>query len=303
MSNPQGTVIAEVPISGTSALTTQEQDELEQHEATIEQGLQSFLTVGEALMGINARRLYRAKYSSFQDYCRDRWGIGRERAYQLMGAAEVVANLSTNLSTIVDSAPANEAQARPLTALPPDQQAAAWKEAVAAAPDGKPTAKHVQQAVEARRPAPAGGGGGGTSHASAASAKPAVPATLPPALPVPPTAPATLPPALPGLAAAPAPTPLLASPTPMLQIAVLAALLSQASAQATRAWEQCQREFIDRGQFPDLVISGDQLALAAQQLIDSPAVKMAAQFLGMGAQLRLELLDDSPIAVGEEVIA
>jgi hypothetical protein len=60
-----------------------------------------------------------------------------------MGAAEIAGNLST----IVDILPANEAQARPLAGLPPEQQRQAWQQA-SASTDGKPTAKAVQQAVE-----------------------------------------------------------------------------------------------------------------------------------------------------------
>ncbi len=52
-------------------------------------------------------------------YCRDRWGISKSRANQLVGAAKVVGNLATTVAK-----PTNEAQARPLTRLPVgDQQA------------------------------------------------------------------------------------------------------------------------------------------------------------------------------------
>ncbi|CCF84129.1 hypothetical protein NITHO_3110002 [Nitrolancea hollandica Lb] len=56
------------------------------------------------------RRLYReAGYRTFEDYCQKRWGWTRQRAHQLMLAAEV--------STTVDIPPANEAQARELSRL------------------------------------------------------------------------------------------------------------------------------------------------------------------------------------------
>jgi len=271
-----------------AALTTQEQDELAHHEAIIQRGIDTFVEVGNALAAIREARLYRAQFATFEAYCRERWDIGRSRAYQMISAAAVV----TNVSTIVDTpAPTNEAQARPLTSLPPEQQAPAWRDAVAAAPNGRPTAADVKAVVEARRPPPP------------APVRPATSPALPPALPVAPAAPATLPPSLPGLAAAPAP---LASPTPMLQFAVLAALLSAASSQATRAWEEARRELMERGQFPELIIRNEQLTLAAQQLLDAPAVKMAAGFLGMAARLQLEQLDGSPIEAeieAEEVIA
>ena len=44
--------------------------------------------------------------------------------------------------------PANEAQARPLTSLPPDEQVQAWEAAVTSAPEGVVTARHVQESVD-----------------------------------------------------------------------------------------------------------------------------------------------------------
>ena len=71
-------------------------------------------------------RLYREDYATFEDYCRDRWDISRPRAYQFIDSAQV----SENLSTMVDKGPVNERQVRPLTKLPAEQQAEAWQKAV-----------------------------------------------------------------------------------------------------------------------------------------------------------------------------
>lgn len=117
-------------------------------EAVIERGLHTFVEVGNALMSIRDRRLYKESgFKSFEIYCRERWGMSRPRAHQLVGAAEVM----TNLSTIVDRTPATESQARPLTKLPLEQQAEAWQEAIDTAPGGKVTAKHVAEVVDRRR--------------------------------------------------------------------------------------------------------------------------------------------------------
>jgi len=73
-------------------------------------------------------RLYKATHGTFEEYCKERWGFSRPRAYQLIEAASAV-------STIVDKGgkpPANEAQARPLASLPPAAQPAAWQEAALA---------------------------------------------------------------------------------------------------------------------------------------------------------------------------
>lgn len=89
------------------------------YERTIESGLQTFVEVGAALSAIRDSKLYRASYGTFGDYCRERWGMSRPRAYQLIESASTV-------STIVDKGqppPATESQARPLAKLPAEEQA------------------------------------------------------------------------------------------------------------------------------------------------------------------------------------
>ena len=111
-------------------------------EAVVERHLASFIEVGSALLEIRNGRLYRSEYETFEAYCKERWGMSRPRAYQLVAATEAVGNLST----IVDK-PTSEAQARPLTRLEtPDLQREAWQEAVDTAP-GRITAAHVERTV------------------------------------------------------------------------------------------------------------------------------------------------------------
>jgi len=141
-------------MSKDDALTLSEQQSLACYEAAIERGLQTFVEVGRALLAIRDGRLYRAQHPTFEAYCRQRWGMTRRYANLHIAAAEVV----LNLGTIVPKLPANEAQARPLTHLEPDQQRAAWQQAVETAPAGRVTAAHVAQVVatleEADRPPP-----------------------------------------------------------------------------------------------------------------------------------------------------
>jgi hypothetical protein len=132
-----------------TALTIAEAGQLAAQEAVIERGLKTFVDVGNALLTIRDGRLYRASHGTFEDYCRERWGMTDRRARQLMGAAETIALLQTG--TIVPVLPITESQARPLTALPPERQAEAWQAAVETAPDGKVTAAHVQAVVDAMR--------------------------------------------------------------------------------------------------------------------------------------------------------
>lgn len=121
-----------------------EKTRLTECESIIEHGMKTFVEVGTALIEIRDSRLYHTEYSTFEDYCRERWGMSRPKAYQLIDAAGVV----NNLSTMVDIVPINERQARPLTKLEPEQQREAWTRAIETAPEGKITAAHVQSAVD-----------------------------------------------------------------------------------------------------------------------------------------------------------
>lgn len=129
-------------------LSATETAELANAERVIALGLATFVQVGDALATIRDERLYRSSHVTFEAYARERWGMERTRAYQLIDAAEVTASLST----IVDTPkPANEAQARPLAKLKskPEEVAEAWGNAVEAS-GGKPTASDV--ALGALRP-------------------------------------------------------------------------------------------------------------------------------------------------------
>jgi hypothetical protein len=128
----------------TGPLSPAEAKSLEQYEQVIAQGIKTFVEVGQALYAIREQRLYRQDYGTFEDYLRRRWDLSRPHAYRMIDAAKVM----ENLSPIGDIIPINEAQARPLAALPPERQAEAWREAVQTAPAGKVTAKHVQSAVK-----------------------------------------------------------------------------------------------------------------------------------------------------------
>ena len=94
-------------------------------EAVIERGLKTFCEVGEALLAIRDGRLYRATHSTFDDYCRERWGFSRVRAHQLIEATKVIENLS--LLPLGNKLPETERQARPLSLLPAAEQAEAWQ--------------------------------------------------------------------------------------------------------------------------------------------------------------------------------
>lgn len=242
-------------------LTTTEQQALETHERTIARGIDTFVEVGNALAAIRDAQLYRGDHPTFEAYCRERWEIGRARAYQLMDAAAA----ATAVSTLVDTpAPANEAQVRPLAGLPPAQQRQVWQEAVTTAPGGKVTGAHVQQVADKARGKPA------------ASPRP----TLPPH-PAPAAAPAgddeiAAPP--PARVAPPVLTPL-APAAPVVdrkQLAVKRALLAAALALVEGELAETTG--------PTIVLHEAQVAQAARLFLGNPAFNAAAAMLGFSAR-------------------
>lgn len=76
---------------------------------------------------------------------------GRDASVYVAKGADFkdVAERISKSETMV-SPPENERQARPLSKLPECEQPAAWKEAVETAPNGKMTAKHVEEVVSKR---------------------------------------------------------------------------------------------------------------------------------------------------------
>lgn len=70
---------------------------------------------------IRDSRLYRTEYSTFEDYCRERWGMSKTHANRLVESAIVIQNLGP-----IGPIPQTESQARPLAKLAPDHQVDAW---------------------------------------------------------------------------------------------------------------------------------------------------------------------------------
>lgn len=129
--------------SGALILSEIERSELANHEAVIERGIGTFVEVGNALLAIREGKLYRSDYGTFEEYCRERWGMSKSHANRLISAADVMENLAP-----LGVKPVGEREVRPLTSLGPEVQREAWQRAVETAPDGKVTAGHVQRVVE-----------------------------------------------------------------------------------------------------------------------------------------------------------
>ena len=132
------------------ALTRSEESRLVELESTIEDGLDTFVEVGSALAAIRNARLYRGEFGTFEEYCRTRWQMVASRARQLIASAEAVGNLES----VTNVTPATESQVRPLVALAPAEQRQAWTRAEEIAEEeGTPIrARHVEQAVQERKP-------------------------------------------------------------------------------------------------------------------------------------------------------
>lgn len=130
-------------------LSRSDRERLQKLERIIDEGLATFVRVGRALQEICDRQLYRETHSTFDDYCRNRFGIGRHYAYRQIRGAEVTATLEdVDNCQHFDRLPANEAQARPLTTLEPQEVRDAWSLAVELSNGEQPTSREVQRAVD-----------------------------------------------------------------------------------------------------------------------------------------------------------
>lgn len=104
----------------TNGMSAQEKRHFGALERRIAAGLQTFREVGAALLEIRDGRLYRETHSSFDRYCAERWSLSQSRAYQLIDSARVVALLGEPKELV------NEAQARELAALNPEDAQKVW---------------------------------------------------------------------------------------------------------------------------------------------------------------------------------
>lgn len=130
-----------VEVDDDAPITPGEMRHFKSLERRIEDGLRTFREVGQALLEIRDSRLYRAEFTSFDEYCQTRWKMERARAYQLMSGAEVA-------RVVEDPALTNELQARALTPLldRPDELKQVWSEIKSS---GQAiTARVVSQAVQ-----------------------------------------------------------------------------------------------------------------------------------------------------------
>ncbi len=91
-------------------------------------------------------------FGSWNDYVRAEFKFSRVRAHQLIQFAEIKETLrEAQTLTDVNAPPSTEAQARPLTQLPPEEQAPAWQEAQERHGTDQPPARVVEEVVKERK--------------------------------------------------------------------------------------------------------------------------------------------------------
>lgn len=116
-----------------SSLDSEEKVRLTQCEKIIEKGFNTFTEVGNALFEIRNNKLYRENHTTFEEYCKEKWQIKRQRAYELMDAAGIVNTLSeisdkSELSK--QSVIIKESHAAALGKIPEDIRNEVWQKVV-----------------------------------------------------------------------------------------------------------------------------------------------------------------------------
>jgi hypothetical protein len=111
-------------------LTTVESKRLAQLESIIERTRKPFIEFGKALLEIRDSKLYRPRYSTFEQYCQGRWRFGRRYVNQVIRSSQAVLQLedTQNLGTMVPKIQ-TERQARALADVPKDKRPEVLKEA------------------------------------------------------------------------------------------------------------------------------------------------------------------------------
>jgi hypothetical protein len=120
-----------------SPITLAESQERISCESVVRKGQQTFIEVGDALLTLRDKRLYRNDYANFEDYCRKEFGWSASRSRQLVSSAQVAKSV-----TIVTLP--TEAEAREMGKIPAESRNDVAKKA---AESGEVTAKSIRAAA------------------------------------------------------------------------------------------------------------------------------------------------------------
>lgn len=114
---------------------------------TVEDSIQNgILAVGLGLMEIQDKQLYLADHTTFEDYCKERWGFSKSAVYQHIANTKT----SQNVSAIVDTKTVKNAHLREIAKAPEKKQAQIAATVIEQCEQEgvEPTAKHYRAAVK-----------------------------------------------------------------------------------------------------------------------------------------------------------
>lgn len=125
--------------------------DLEACESVIKEAFSAYARAGLALRTIRDHKLYKQKFSRFDDYCRSTWGWSRVHAHRLIEAAEIHEALYERLLPMGNKKPPLPRAERTARALKPisgdpELLATTWVEVVDQVGD-EPTAAQVSKIV------------------------------------------------------------------------------------------------------------------------------------------------------------
>lgn len=110
------------------------------YDRRITTGLETFIDVATALIGLQEEKLYKETHSTFEAYCEEKYGLGRRRAYQLMEAGKTVLSLTTDDNEPLEMAPTLPAHATALADVEEEHRREVWDAVVS---DSKETGKKI----------------------------------------------------------------------------------------------------------------------------------------------------------------
>jgi hypothetical protein len=131
-------------------LTSAEKTLKAELEATVRAGLDEFLRVGNALATLRNKRLFRTEFATFEEYCRNKFGLARSSADELIRSAQTAQTL---IEAGVELPPHTTATVlRPISSLPAAElKVACWQFAQSLAPARGPTQPLVARLVRVVR--------------------------------------------------------------------------------------------------------------------------------------------------------
>jgi len=122
-----------------SLITTE--PSLQDLEEKIEAGLEQFRVAGESLRKIKEKKLYKSEYSTYEEYCSQRWGFTPQHANRLISAAKTMRLIEESEPT-GSVLPQSENQVRVLSKSKDPNST--WKSAQEDTGKKQPTAKDIE---------------------------------------------------------------------------------------------------------------------------------------------------------------